>query len=242
MRVAIIGCGNVGSFFYETLQEKSNSCLWISARKLISKPLYVDADMILYCVNDNYLASVASRVSAPKTTLHLHTSGTLAVDIFDATKEHTGVIYPLQTFTKTCPMSDKGNIPFFVELRNKKDWSFVKKLLSKVSSQVYPVTYDQRRILHLCGVFVNNFPNLMYLFAERLLSKTDFDFSVLYPIIEQTVYKLRFLSPHEAQTGPARRHNTSIIHQHLALLQKENTEMYTVYKILSDAISDLYRE
>jgi predicted short-subunit dehydrogenase-like oxidoreductase (DUF2520 family) len=55
-------------------------------------------------------------------------------------------------------------------------------------------------------------------------------------LIAETANKVRLLSPADAQTGPAKRHDTNTIEAHLAFLKDENLQ--NIYKILTQSIID----
>jgi predicted short-subunit dehydrogenase-like oxidoreductase (DUF2520 family) len=61
-------------------------------------------------------------------------------------------------------------------------------------------------------------------------------FEILKPLILETANKLNTLSPKEAQTGPAKRGDTSTINKHLDFLTDPNQK--EIYKILTKSIID----
>jgi predicted short-subunit dehydrogenase-like oxidoreductase (DUF2520 family) len=98
---------------------------------------------------------------------------------------------------------------------------------------VYEASQHDRERLHVAGVFTNNFTNLMYTMAAELLKNTHIPFSALLPLIDETAAKIHTLSPHDAQTGPARRGDENVMNHHLSLLTEEQRE---IYRLLSEAI------
>lgn len=75
----------------------------------------------------------------------------------------------------------------------------------------------------------------MFHIAEDLLSREEFPFEVIQPLIEETTQKIKQLSPFDAQTGPAVRRDMETIHAHLNDL-KEIPEYQEIYKLLSHHI------
>ena len=61
-------------------------------------------------------------------------------------------------------------------------------------------------------------------------------FEILKPLILETAKKVQLLSPNEAQTGPAKRNDTTTINKHLAILTDENQK--EIYKLLTKSIID----
>lgn len=57
----------------------------------------------------------------------------------------------------------------------------------------------------------------------------------MLPLIEETTRKIHFLTPEEAQTGPARRNDRNIIEDHLHMLENE-PELAEIYRNISRSI------
>jgi predicted short-subunit dehydrogenase-like oxidoreductase (DUF2520 family) len=110
----------------------------------------------------------------------------------------------------------------------------VYSLALTITSHVYEAIQHDRERLHVAGVFACNFTNLMYTLAAELLSDTHIPFKALLPLIDQTAVKIHTLSPHEAQTGPARRGDENVMAHHKTLLPNE--ELRQIYQLLSDQI------
>jgi hypothetical protein len=61
-------------------------------------------------------------------------------------------------------------------------------------------------------------------------------FEILKPLILETAKKVQVLPPNDAQTGPAKRKDTTTINKHLAILTDENQK--EIYKMLTKSIID----
>lgn len=195
--------------------------------------LPVDADIYLYTVSDNALPELLSRELAPS-ALHLHTAGSIGMDVFPVHKPRCGVLYPLQTFSKNKPLNFK-EVPLFVESSSLSEKVEIFLLAEKLSEKVFEATSAQRRQLHLAAVFACNFVNHLYAIADELLQSSDLPFDVLQPLIAETASKIEHLSPREAQTGPALRRDTAVIEKHLALLSN-HPRYREIYELLSESI------
>ena len=130
-------------------------------------------------------------------------------------------------------IEDFSTVPVFFEARGIDDISAVYSLALTITSRVYEASQHDRERLHVAGVFTNNFTNLMYTMAAELLKNTHIPFSALLPLIDETAAKIHTLSPHDAQTGPARRGDENVMNHHLSLLTEEQQ---AIYRLLSDAI------
>ena len=231
MNIVIIGQGNVATNLDYAFRKKGIACQMVSSREGLDQ--LPQANVYIYAVKDEALASVVAQVQGRERSLHLHTSGTMSITVFGDDKPHAGIFYPFQTFSKARLIEDFSTVPVFFEARGIDDISAVYSLALTITSHVYEATQHDRERLHVAGVFTNNFTNLMYTMAAELLQNTHIPFKALLPLIDETANKIHTLSPRDAQTGPARRGDENVMNHHLSLL---NDEQRQVYQLLSDAI------
>ena len=231
MNIVIIGQGNVATNLDYAFRKKGIACQMVSSREGLDE--LPQANVYIYAVKDEALASVVAQVRGRERSLHLHTSGTMPILVFGDDKPHAGIFYPFQTFSKARLIEDFSTVPVFFEARGIDDISAVYSLALTITSHVYEATQHDRERLHVAGVFTNNFTNLMYTMAAELLQNTHIPFKALLPLIDETAAKVHTLSPRDAQTGPARRGDENVMNHHLELL---NDEQRQVYQLLSDAI------
>lgn len=231
MNIIIIGKGNVATSLDYAFRKKGVVCQMVSSREGLEQ--LPEANVYIYAVKDEALASVVEQVKGREKSLHLHTSGTMPITVFGADKPHAGIFYPFQTFSKARVIEDFSTIPVFFEARGIDDISAVYSLALTITSHVYEATQYDRERLHVAGIYACNFTNLMYTMASELLQNTHIPFSALLPLIDETALKIHSLSPRDAQTGPARRGDENVMNHHLNLLNEEQKE---VYRLLSEAI------
>ena len=72
--------------------------------------------------------------------------------------------------------------------------------------------------------------------ADELLQKEGFSLELLMPLMEQTLEKLKTMSPKEAQTGPAARRDTVVMGKQMMSLS--DPRMRDVYEALSAYIME----
>ena len=237
MKIAIIGAGSVGTNIHHAFEVKGIHTELVHARPLTADPEAVKAvpvaDVYIYTVVDKVLAEVVSLIHAPK-ALHVHTSGTMPIDVFGADKPHAGVLYFLQTFSREALIDDWSGIPCFFEGRNIDDVAAIYSLAQSLTSRIYECSQRDRERLHIAGVFANNYSNLMYRIAADILKGTQIPFEALLPLIDQTAAKVHTLAPKDAQTGPAHRGDEAVMKHHLEILQA--TPYGEVYQALAALI------
>jgi predicted short-subunit dehydrogenase-like oxidoreductase (DUF2520 family) len=227
MKIVIIGKGNVATNLDYAFRKKGVACEMVSSREGLED--LPQANVYIYAVKDEALCTVVEQVKGKERAMHLHTSGSMPISIFGKDKPHAGIFYPFQTFSKERLIEDFSTVPVFFEARGIDDISAVYSLALSITSHVYETTQHDRERLYVAGVYACNFTNLMYTIAAELLRSTHIPFSALLPLIDETASKIHTLSPHEAQTGPARRGDANVMNHHLSLLTTEKQrELYTL--------------
>lgn len=250
--VSIIGSGNVATALGIALSNSGINIIEvfspdINNSKLLANKIgcsFIKNIEELNTVSDLYIIAtpdkeISNVVSKFKNTVGIvaHTSGSQPSEILDNFSSY-GVFYPLQTFTKN-KIVGFNKVPICIEGSDKTTSSLLVRLAKKISNNVVLLNSEQRQYLHLTAVTVNNFSNYLYFQAQSVLNEKGIDFSLLYPLIQETATKISEVNPEEAQTGPARRNDMLIINKHLALLAN-HPEFKEIYKLLSDQITKKY--
>ncbi|MCL2435496.1 MAG: DUF2520 domain-containing protein [Lentimicrobiaceae bacterium] len=259
-KIAIIGTGNVGTWLHKTLQDQSNlQILSISSRKIETLPK--NFDLYIFALKDDIYEVVLQQISF-KMPHAAHTSGSLSQNILAPFAEKYGVIYPYQTIKKEKGEKEKGEGKFLLLSEEKVadgdlspddgrgdnegkiplcieacDSSFETTLLQWATSMfniVHKVNEKQRFAMHLAAVFANNFTNAMYDIAYQIFKENNLDWSLIFPLLENTLEKAKRHAPHAVQTGPAVRNDISIMEKHCNALN--NKELKDLYLLVSKII------
>jgi len=196
-----------------------------------------EADLYIIAVTDNVISEVSAQLPF-NNQLVVHTSGTASIDTLDA-KNRKGVFYPLQTFSKNKDV-DFSVIPICLEAENTFDFRVLDTVAKSISKAVFPINSEQRKALHVAAVFVNNFTNHLYQIGQEICEENKVPFEILKPLIQETADKINTLNPTEAQTGPAKRNDSTTIEAHLEYLTNENQK--NIYKILTQSIQNNGKE
>lgn len=250
MKIVIIGAGNVGTHLGRALQSSGETILQIVSKtiqsaKILANTLQCDytnqlslvnttADIYFVCVNDNAIQDVIAQIPI-KDKLIVHTSGSVDLSVFNGYTKQYGCVYPLQSFSKFKEI-DYKNLQFFIEANSENTQQILTSLLHKITPHIQYMTSQQRGILHLCAVFVNNFPNHLCAIADRLLAENDLQFDLLKPLITETYQKVIKYSPFESQTGPAVRNDENVLEKHRKLLANHKDILEIYEKITSNII------
>jgi len=245
--VSIIGYGNVGYHLAHAFHQADGVLLdqVITTRKdHIDDVLFLSdittilpgSDVYLLCVPDDYVASISEQLQyyLPPTSFICHVSGTGEMDLIHTYFKRRGIFYPLQTFTRGIDMM-YTDIPFILSAAPVRSIKTLQDLVTSLGAQHYEITAQQKKVLHVAAVFVNNFSNAMLDIADELVEKHDISDALLRPLALQTVEKLKTLSPREAQTGPAVRKDAGTIQKHLEFLA-DDPDLQTIYDLITQYI------
>ncbi|MCI7295289.1 Rossmann-like and DUF2520 domain-containing protein [Butyricimonas virosa] len=249
-KIILIGAGNVAHHLGGALLKAGENLCQIYSRTLDTarqlgmrtgisytaelNEIYPDGDIYIFCVSDDVLPSIIKAIRVSNNALLLHTSGSQPMDVFRSYSQYYGVIYPIQTFSKKREL-DFREIPLCVEGNTSSVKERIKKFAEKLSDKIYEIDSAQRKELHLAAVFACNFPNYLYQVAGKLLEDKGLSFAMLRPLIFETAHKVMLLNPEEAQTGPAKRGDESIMNMHKNML-KNDKDLLKIYTILSEGI------
>ena len=246
-RVVIIGSGNVAT----SLAHGLAACCEVAqiysrrlahARELAAaigcenatddlQALISDADVYIIAVRDDAIAEVINGTT-DNGALWVHTSGSKPIDLFAGQRSRYGVFWPMQSFSRemVVPLDD---VHFFAEANNDSALADLLALGHLISRHVMEADSEKRLRLHIASVFSCNFANHMWTLADEVLNEAGLPFDAMLPLIRTTIEKLNHLSPAHSQTGPAVRHDTQVISNHLSILDGDKRELY---RLLSQSI------
>ena len=248
--ITLIGSGNVATWIALRLRhsqafrigqvfsrhiEHARAVANLSGAEAIDNLSQLDphSDLYLFSLCDDVYPEVMAQLPF-ELSVALHTAGSVSQNIFIHHAQNYGVLYPLQTFTRTADLENL-TAPLCIEnthLGNATE--MVYQLAAELSDTYCVMDEKQRTALHVAAVFACNFSNAMFTIADDLLKKQNTNIQLLLPLIQQTVDKLKIMSPAEAQTGPARRVDRLVMARQLLSLPDE--QMQEIYRAVSDFI------
>lgn len=205
-----------------------------------SEPVFAESsEIIIVSVPDHSLENVLHSIKCGKESLVAHTAGSYGLDVFPATIANRGVFYPLQTFSPG-RLKDFREVPVFIEGSGEAEEMRLASIAESLGSPHFITDTEKRRLLHLAAVFVCNFTNYMLVSGKQVSDLAGVDFSLLEPLIRETVNKAVESGPEESQTGPALRYDVNTIEKHLDLLSF-SPELAKLYKEISGSIMDYFK-
>lgn len=230
IRAEVIGRGNVGT----TLARIFGVCP-VSSRTL--EGLNKDADLYIIAVSDTAVEDVASRL--PKLDgVVVHTTGSVGIEALKATTSAGyGVLYPFQTISKQRELEAR-DIPLLIEACDQATEELIIRAAEAFGfDKIQRANSEKRRLIHLAGVFANNFCNAMIGISQRILESNGIDKSIINPLIAETIEKVSNMNADEAQTGPAARNDRNTIRTHRNMLKNLGmSEADEIYGRITDLI------
>ena len=195
-----------------------------------------NADVYIMSVKDDAISEIAAKVCAKSTNaVFVHTAGSISMDVFCGKAQHYGVLYPMQTFSKSRKVNFK-EIPCFLEASDDETLSIIRSIAERVSDNVVLADSAKRKKIHLAAVLACNFTNHCYRLAEKVLDEEGIDFKLFLPLIDETARKVAQLSPKQAQTGPMVRYDTGVMQMQIDMLSDERTKQ--IYRLMADSIHE----
>lgn len=248
MKIVFVGAGNVATHLATELYRNSFDVIQVYSRTMESASVLAQevhavpitdialidnsADLYVFSLKDSVLEEIISQIPS-NNGLWIHTAGSLSIDIFHKYASRYGVLYPFQTFSKGREI-DWQKVPVFIEANKSEDINILRNIAEKISGKVAELSSQDRKYVHLTGVFACNFTNHMYALSKQFLNQVNLPFEVSLSLIDETAAKVHELNPEEAQTGPAVRYDENIINKHLDLIDDENIRQ--IYKLISENI------
>ena len=245
-RVVLIGSGNVATSLALALNGKCHlvqvySRSMASAEALASRvgaqatndlsQIVTDADIYVISVVDDAITRVLEACPA-RGGLWVHTSGSTSIDVFKGKRTRYGVLYPMQSFSKSCP-ARMHEVHIFIEGCDSCATQEVKDLAMLLTNNVHEITSRERERLHVAAVFACNFANHMFTLSSEVLDEAGIPFDAMLPLIKTTIAKLDNMTPTQSQTGPAARGDVNVIERHL---QSLSGDKHDIYRLLSQSI------
>lgn len=254
-KITLIGSGNLAWHLAQALENIGHSIVEVyskelkNAEKLCSK-LYdanptddldfsqSEAELFIVAVSDSAIPEVLNELNLPEPSVIAHTSGTESIDVFKTLQNPCGVLYPIQTFTKSRKIEFK-EIPISIEFSDRISQTTIQNIANSLSRKTFNHSTEQRRVIHLASVFAANFTNHILTISKGLLESNDLSFELVKPLISEAVGKALNIGPEHSQTGPAKRKDFNTIEKHLDYLSEEQG-LTNIYQAITDDIIKTY--
>ena len=232
MQIVLIGSGNAATALGHLCHRGGNKIMQVFGRNsgttielakvLEAEPVFAweaithEADLYIVALPDSVVPTVHEHFTLQK-GLVVHTAGAVPMDALKKVARNYGVLYPLQSLHKK--LMAYSNIPLLVDGNTIEDKTLIADFAATLSGKVAYANDEQRAKMHVAAVWVNNFANHLYTISWDYCTREGLDFTLLLPMMEQTVNRIHFGKPADFQTGPAIRGDEQTMQKHLALLE-----------------------
>jgi predicted short-subunit dehydrogenase-like oxidoreductase (DUF2520 family) len=249
MKIAMIGSGNIATFFGMKLKKAGYTFTQVVSATLAHAQILAgklecdytdnitqlsqDADVYFFAVKDDVLLEFANNVKLAD-KLVIHTAGSIQLNELKSISSSISCIWSLYSIQKD-NLPSSTQIPLIINYTDKSVQKIVLQLAHTISDKIYELDDHQKSITHLAAVFANNFSNHLFTLTHQILEKENIPFEIMLPIIHNTVEKLAHTLPAQNQSGPAIRHDEKTIHKHLQLLA-DNPQLSQIYELMTKSI------
>lgn len=254
MNIVIVGTGNAAHVLGRKIVQGGHDVVQVAGRNaanagalaaLLRAPavsvfadIVTDADLYIIAVSDAALADMETWFPAKRNGIIVHTAGSVSKGVLKKTARRYGVLYPLQSLRSNSAVIPE--IPFLIDADSPDTLQSIRQFASTLSGRVLYADDETRLKLHAAAVIVNNFTNYLCTLTQDLCTKEALDFSLLLPLLQETVSRLEQHPARLMQTGPAIRNDQATIAKHRSVLEPY-PELLKIYQTLSDSITDHYR-
>jgi predicted short-subunit dehydrogenase-like oxidoreductase (DUF2520 family) len=213
-RVKIIGRGRVGTAFAARLAERG---------VLVNQG---DADLVLLCVPDAAIQSVAAGVPVGPWIAHVSGATPLAALAPHARRFS---VHPLQTFTRArgADQIDGAWAAVTAETTDgrRAGWS----LAAWLGLRAFDLADDRRAIYHAGASIASNFLVTIHRAAVRAVAAAGAPPEALLPLMRRTIDNGFDL------TGPIARGDRETVEAHIAAIRRDLPDLETFYRVLAEA-------
>ncbi|PQJ34969.1 NADP oxidoreductase [Salinibacter sp. 10B] len=257
--VAIVGAGAVGTALARRLVTQGHPVQAVLSRTADSAQALaerveapVDSDdvsalpsdvrLVLLCVPDDAIASVAERLATVDhpwaDTIVGHTSGAHTAEILSPLADRgaaTLSFHPLQTFAPTTPPEAFENI--LVGVEGKASAVAAGTALAKtIGARPVELTAESKALYHCAAALASNGLVALMAVVEEVFAAADVDapaVDLVAPLVHQTWQNLKEDSPERSLTGPVARGDRATVESHLDALSDAAPHLVPLYAALS---------
>ncbi len=257
--VAIVGAGAVGTALARRLVMQGHPVQAVLSRNASSAQaladrvgasvssddvaaLPSDVHLVLLCVPDDAIASVAERLAGKEhpwpQTIVGHTSGAHTAEILSPLADRgaaTLSFHPLQTFAPETPPEVFEDIFVGIE-GDAKGVAAGKALAKALGARPVELTPQSKALYHCAAALASNGLVALMAVVEEIFAEADVEESaaeLVGPLVRQTWNNLEASSPEGVLTGPVARGDRATVEAHLDALTDTAPHLVPLYAALS---------
>lgn len=221
LSVRIIGGGRAGGSLGTALESAGWNLLGYLGRGDDLSGAAADTDVLVIATPDDAVETVAESVRCVASTLVIHLSGVLGLDVLKG-HPRRAAMHPLVPL----PSPDLG------AERLRGAWYAVDgdpevdSLVKALGGRSFGINDGSRSLYHAAAVISSNHLVALLGQAERVAALAGVPFEVMLDLARVNIDNVRRLGPADALTGPAARGDDATIARHLEALPAEERAVY----------------
>jgi predicted short-subunit dehydrogenase-like oxidoreductase (DUF2520 family) len=232
MKITIVGSGRAGSSFATALDLVGHVVTVVHHDDVSSLGA---AELIMLCVPDDDIASVAARIAARDDRVIAHVAGSRNLDVL-APHPRVGSLHPLMALPTGSEAERLIGATFCVA-----GDEVVRDVALTLAGRVITLRDDQRTMYHAAAVVASNHLVALMGQVEALAASIGLSLEDFLPLAEQTLMDVARFGPAGALTGPASRGDMATIDAHLAALPESERSTYVALANAAFELSELRR-
>ncbi len=266
-RVAIVGCGTVGTAIGKLLRdvdyrisgvatsnlETARRAAGVTGSERFSNfPWEVTrgADVVFITTPDDLIESTCMSISEhrgfDKNAVVIHCSGALSSDILSSARDYgaeVATLHPLQSFASVDQAVSLVPGSFCAIEGDSSALPIVRQMVEDIGGILLEITAEKKMLYHAAAVAASNYlVTLIHLALELNEAAglaTDTSFNALLPLIRGTLSNIGAKGIPAALTGPIARGDVATVSAHLKAIEKDAPELLQLYRCLGLYTVDL---
>lgn len=219
--VRIIGGGRAGRSLGAALESAGWGLLGYLGRDDDLSGAAVGTDVLVVATPDHAVEAVAESVRAVASTLVVHLSGALGLDVLRGHQRHAAM-HPLVSLPSPELGAQRLRGAWFAVAGD----PGVDSLVDALGGRPFRVDEESRALYHAAAVVSSNHLVALLGQAERVAALAGVPFEVMLDLARDTIENVRHLGAAAALTGPAARGDDATIARHLQALPAEERALY----------------
>jgi predicted short-subunit dehydrogenase-like oxidoreductase (DUF2520 family) len=232
MDISIVGAGRAGSSFAVALRRVGHHVEVWHHDELASLG---EPDLIILCVPDDEIASVAATIAPRQHGVVAHVAGSRNLDVL-APHRRVGSLHPLMALPTGSEAERLIGATYCVAGDD-----LVREVALSLSGRVITLRDDQRTIYHAAAVVASNHLVALMGQVRALAESIGLTLDDFLPLAEQSLVDVTRFGPDGALTGPASRGDMATIDAHLAAIPESERSTYVALANAAFELSELRR-
>ncbi len=221
LSVRIIGGGRAGKSLGTALESAGWEVLGCLGRDDDLSEAAMHTDVLVIATPDDAIEAVAESVRSVATTLVVHLSGALGLDVLRG-HPRCAALHPLVSLPSPDLGSERLRGAWFAVAGDPE----VDLLVTALAGRSFPIDENSRPLYHAAAVISSNHLVALLGQAERVAALAGVPLEVMLDLARDTIDSVRRLGPAAALTGPAARGDDATIARHLKALPADERAVY----------------